>query len=89
MTRRQLGKAIVGDYIAARSTIRTMASPPVPLVKHGDEQFVAEVGQTVKSSSLGSYKAGVEFKVVSRYREVGFCYYKDQYGVTHRNKDIA
>jgi len=77
------------DYLAARSTIRTMAAPPVAPIPTGNETFVAKKGDVIISSGMGQFKAGLSFTVKETYTLCGYCYYTDTKGNTHRNKDIA
>lgn len=55
----------------------------------GAEQFAFQEGQVVKSSGLGTYKAGVPVEIKERYRQHGYCYYRDSSGIVHRQKDLA
>ncbi len=54
----------------------------------GNETFLFAVGQEVKSSKIGRYKAGIHFTITERYMQNGFAYYRDTHGGVHRTKDI-
>jgi hypothetical protein len=79
----------LGDYLEERSTIRTMASPPIPANKAGnDGKFIAKKGDTVIATGTGAYRAGTKIKVVIAYHESGYNYYRDTANVVHRTRDI-
>lgn len=60
--------------------------PPTP---PGEEVLQYKIGSVVKASGLGSYKAGTPIRIIDRWMDNGFAYYRDEYLVVHRTKDIV
>jgi len=65
------------------------ASCHIPPTPPGEEVLQYKIGSVVKSSGLGAYKAGIEIRIIDRWIDNGFAYYRDDAGIVHRTKDIV
>lgn len=74
------------------NTLRIMqlaATCHIPPTHPGNESFEYQIGSMVKASGLGSYRTGTPIRIIDRWIDNGFAYYRDETLIVHRTKDIA
>lgn len=60
----------------------------IPEIPRGNQFFKYEVGQTVESTGVGPIREGIKIKIVERYMQHGYAYYRAENNQVHRDKDI-
>ena len=80
--------SILLGAMSERSTLNCMRAPMPPEPPRGRQTYKYNVGDTVQSSGVGPLKKGVRIKIVERYKQNGYCYYRDENNSVHREKDI-
>ena len=68
--------------------IKELADQGVPEIPVGNESYAFAEGQTVQHSGEGRYKRGTKCKIVERWEQHGYCYYRDDKGLVNRQKDL-
>lgn len=84
----ELGRTLFG-VLSERSTLACMNAPAPPPEPKGKQTYRFKVGDVATGSGLGPLKAGVQVKIVERWKQHGYCYYKVESGQVHRDKDLA
>lgn len=82
------GIAIVMSALRDKSTRDCMNAPAPPPIPLGKQSYKFEIGQTYLSSAISPIKEGTPIKIVDRYMQHGYCYYRDDKGMVHREKDL-
>jgi hypothetical protein len=60
----------------------------IPEIPKGNQFFKYEVGQTVESTGVGPIREGIKIRIVERYMQHGYAYYRGENNQVHRDKDI-
>lgn len=70
------------------ANIKELAEKGIPEIPVGKENYAFTVGQTVLHSGLAHYKRGTVCIIVERWKQHGYCYYRDIRDLVHRQKDL-
>lgn len=80
---------VLRAIVSERSTVSCMNAPAPPPIQKGKQNYRFKVGDTAISSGAGPIKAGVEIKIIERYKQHGYAYYVDDKNRVHRDKDLS
>lgn len=71
-----------------RSTIDCMNAPNPPPIPKGKQNYRFKVGKTYTTTGMGTIKKGIQVTITERYKQNGFCYYRDQNNHVHHQQDL-